>query len=264
MVSPLLPPDVKVCQELDELVLQYMTLIDQHLSALNRVGDRFQQGREQISQAKYIMGPRNVSADCYDHRMKALRGVIVNSPKDIVLRDLWAEQKRAAKEKEEEEAGQEKSHESGNGTGTEAMVDQTMHQGGLRRRGRAPSSASGSVTPSSSNDDDNVEDDRGKKRLGAGGMAMSFSLDSITTTTTTTTAAGAGAGAGRAGAADGESTAATTGTTKKKKKERNPDPLLWFGVFVPAPLRNAQSNFQKGKFSLFLSARFYSLAYKMW
>jgi len=43
MVSPLLPPDVKVCQELDELVVQYMTLIDQHLSALNRVGDRFQQ-----------------------------------------------------------------------------------------------------------------------------------------------------------------------------------------------------------------------------
>ncbi|KAF9355776.1 hypothetical protein BGX34_010260 [Mortierella sp. NVP85] len=243
MVSPLLPPDIKVCQELDELVVQYMTLIDQHLSALNRVGDRFQQGREQISQAKYIMGPRNVSADCYDHRMKALRGVIVNSPKDIVLRDLWAEQKRAAKEKEEE-AGQE----SGHGTGTEAMVDQMIHPGGLRRRGRAPSSASGSVTPSSSNDDDNVEEDRGKKRLGAGGMAKSFSLDSIATiTTTTTTTAAAGAGAG---AADGESTA-TTGTTKKKKKERNPDPLLWFGVFVPAPLRNAQSNFQKGK--LFVS-----------
>lgn len=36
-------------------------------------------------------------------------------------------------------------------------------------------------------------------------------------------------------------------TTKKKKKERNPDPLLWFGVFVPVSLRSAQSVFQQGK-----------------
>lgn len=43
MVSPLLPPGVHVCQELDDLVLQYMALIDEHLSALNRVSDRFQQ-----------------------------------------------------------------------------------------------------------------------------------------------------------------------------------------------------------------------------
>jgi hypothetical protein len=33
----------------------------------------------------------------------------------------------------------------------------------------------------------------------------------------------------------------------KKKKERNPDPLLWFGVFVPGSLRSAQSVFQKSK-----------------
>lgn len=43
MVSPLLLPDVKVCQQLDELVVQYMALIDEHLSVLNRVGDKFQQ-----------------------------------------------------------------------------------------------------------------------------------------------------------------------------------------------------------------------------
>ncbi|KAG0023734.1 hypothetical protein BGZ80_008359 [Entomortierella chlamydospora] len=57
------------------MVLQYLALVDEHLAAWNRISDRFQQGREQISQAKYIMGPKNVSVDCYDLRMKALRGV---------------------------------------------------------------------------------------------------------------------------------------------------------------------------------------------
>jgi hypothetical protein len=54
-----------------------------------------------------------------------------------------------------------------------------------------------------------------------------------------------------AGMATSESTGPgiddATKTKKKKKKERNPDPLLWFGVFVPASLRGAQSVFQQGK-----------------
>ncbi|KAG9320248.1 hypothetical protein KVV02_002938 [Mortierella alpina] len=64
-----------VCQDLDDLLMQYMTLVDEHLAACTRISGRFQEGRELISQAKYIMGPKNVSADCYDHRMKALRGM---------------------------------------------------------------------------------------------------------------------------------------------------------------------------------------------
>ncbi|KAG0244595.1 hypothetical protein B0O80DRAFT_453946 [Mortierella sp. GBAus27b] len=230
MVSPLLPPDATVCQELDELVLQYMALIDEHLAALNRVSDKFQQGRELISQAKYIMGPRNVSADCYDLRMKALRGVIVNPPKEVALRDLLAERQQAAKE--QEEAEQEKAGECGNDT--EALVDQSQNNGGgLRRRGRAPST-SGSVSTSSI-DDDTPEDDKYRKIVG--GMATSTSqLGTAAAATTATTAASI--------TTTPESESKVTST--KKKKERNPDPLLWFGVFVPAPLRNAQSNFQKG------------------
>lgn len=149
-----------------------------------------------------------------------------------MLRDLWAEQQRAAKE--QEEAEQEKSkasfppNECENSTNTEIMVDQNQ-KNGLRRRGRAPS-ASGSVSISSNDDEMLVEDDRYKKRAGGMATPTSSHLDTTTAAITTTVP-------------ESESTAKTS---TKKKKERNPDPLLWFGVFVPAPLRNAQNFFQKG------------------
>lgn len=160
---------------------------------------------------------------CYNHD-RLVYGRIVNSSKDIVLRDMWAEQQRAAKELEEAEQEKSKAgfppNEYGNGASTEMTMDQNQ-KNGLRRRGRA-SSNSGSVSISSNDDEIPVEDDRHKKRT-------TCHLDTTTAATTTTVP-------------ESEPTRPTT----KKKKERNPDPLLWFGVFVPAPLRNAQNIFQKG------------------
>ncbi|KAF9348044.1 hypothetical protein BGX26_000497 [Mortierella sp. AD094] len=227
MVPSLSMPDSGVCKELDDMVLQYLALVDEHLAAWNRISDRFQQGREQISQAKYIMGPRNVSADCYDLRMKALRGVTVNGPKDIVLRDLWAEQQLAAKEALDNDQDRVRSRQaSENGDGIIDVTDDQSWIGraGLRRRGGG---ASGATSVASNEEDTLVGDEEHKKKMASLGASTSNLVETL--------------------AAAGTITSANTPTTAmKKKKERNPDPLLWFGVFVPAPLRSAQGIFQKG------------------
>ncbi|KAF9169869.1 hypothetical protein BGX21_003521 [Mortierella sp. AD011] len=218
MVPSLSIPDSNICRELDDMVLQYLALVDEHLAVWNRISDRFQQGREQISQAKYIMGPKNVSADCYDLRMKALRGVAVSGLSDIVLRDLWAEQQLAAKEAmdgDQDQARSRQANENEDGT-IDIMEDQSLDgRAGLRRRGGA---ASGATSVASNEEDKLVDDEKLKK--------MANLMETLTATGTTTPT--------------------NTPTTTVKKKERNPDPLLWFGVFVPGPLRNAQDIFQKG------------------
>ncbi|KAF9292609.1 hypothetical protein BGZ68_000013 [Mortierella alpina] len=209
-----------VCQALDDLLLQYMTLVDEHLAACSRISGRFQEGRELISQAKYIMGPKNVSADCYDHRMKALRGIVVKGPTEIEISDLLAIRQRQAQEAQERELEQE-AELSVSG---ENSVDGSLGQdrSGLRRRGGGGGggldSGSTLVPPF-----ENQDDDQDKKEK-AGMMAV------------------VGTSSGSSGSTASKS--AVAGVTKKKK-ERNPDPLLWFGVFVPASLRSAQSVFQK-------------------
>ncbi|KAK3826359.1 MAG: hypothetical protein JOS17DRAFT_751356 [Linnemannia elongata] len=205
----------KVCQDLDDLVLEYIALVNEHLTAWTRISTRFQEGRELISQAKYIMGPKNVSADCYDHRMKALRGVLIKDRvTEIEIRDLRAEEverQRLQEVQEEESKAAEKDSDSHrrqkSGTGYD---DQEQEPGrvGLRRRGGGV----GSEDASSS-------------------VATTAGMATIDTTNSGTTIV----------VGDDDVT-----TTKKKKKERNPDPLLWFGVFVPVSLRSAQSVFQQG------------------
>ncbi|KAF8928347.1 hypothetical protein EDD21DRAFT_385228 [Dissophora ornata] len=231
MPSSLSIPDTTVCQDLDNHVLQYMALIDEHLAAWNRISARFQEGRELISQAKYIMGPRNVSADCYDHRMKALRGVAVNGPGEIALRDLLAEQKRAAEEVEE--VGQNEQANNEYGTGTGGLNDEEQNgRSGLRRRGGATSGVSSGASSMAFNDGDGtslVDENRYKKK-GSDTTGEEITRAIIDTTIPSAITA----------------TTTTAAAATKKKKERNRDPLLWFGVFVPAPLRNAQSVFQKG------------------
>ena len=49
-----------------------------------------------------------------------------------------------------------------------------------------------------------------------------------------------------AGEPSSSSSTSSATTPKPKKKERNPDPLLWFGVFVPGSLRTAQTVFRQG------------------
>ncbi|KAG0265172.1 hypothetical protein BGZ95_003403 [Linnemannia exigua] len=224
----------KVCQDLDDLVLEYISLVNEHLTAWTRISSRFQEGRELISQAKYIMGPKNVSADCYDHRMKALRGVMIkSSTKEIEIRDLRAEEierQRVEKAREEEEAaaGGTGKDEEGNhrrqksGTGYDDQ-DQGSIRAGLRRRG----GGGGGVASGGGEVSDDLEgkDDKSDKRHESPTKNAS-SIGSTATGSTTTTG--------------------TSGDATKKKKERNPDPLLWFGVFVPASLRSAQSIFQQG------------------
>ncbi|GJJ72698.1 coiled-coil domain-containing protein 115 [Entomortierella parvispora] len=194
-----------LCQELDQLVLQYMSLVQDYLSAWTRISEKFQEGREQISQAKYIMGPKNVSADCYDLRMKALRGVSVMKG-DIQVEDLLARRlsredsldSQKDQDKENQETHINPSISSENGFGS-----------GLRRRG-------GNKTDSSVSSI--VSDDELKKK-----EATQSAMDSSSSSST------------------GSATA-----PKAKKKERNPDPLMWFGVFVPGSLRAAQTVFRRG------------------
>ncbi|KAF9570002.1 hypothetical protein EC968_002361 [Mortierella alpina] len=209
-----------VCQDLDDLLLQYLALVDEHLAACTRISGRFQEGRELISQAKYIMGPNNVSADCYDHRMKALRGIEVKGPTEIEISDLLALRQQQAREAQERELEQETEMN----TSGENSVDGSLGQdrSGLRRRtggGGGLDSGSTSMPPF-----ENADDHQDKKEK-AGMMAV------------------AAASPGSSGST--ASTSAAAEVTQKKKKERNPDPLLWFGVFVPASLRSAQSVFQK-------------------
>ncbi|KAF9132053.1 hypothetical protein BGX30_012802 [Mortierella sp. GBA39] len=206
----------KVCQDLDDLVLEYIALVNEHLTAWTRISTRFQEGRELISQAKYIMGPKNVSADCYDHRMKALRGVLIKDRlTEIEIRDLRAEEverQRLQEAQEEESKAAEKDSDSHrqqrSGTGYDDQ-EQESGRSGLRRRG--------------------------------GGVGSEDASSSVATTAGMATIDPTSSGTTAAGGSDDEVT-----KTKKKKKERNPDPLLWFGVFVPGSLRSAQTVFQQG------------------
>ncbi|KAF9964496.1 hypothetical protein BGZ70_006378 [Mortierella alpina] len=194
-----------VCQDLDDLLLQYMVLVDEHLAACTRISGRFQEGRELISQAKYIMGPKNVSADCYDHRMKALRGINVKGATEIEISDLLAKRQRQAKEAQEQELEQEQETELTISGENPADGSLGQDRSGLRRRGGGGGIDSGSTLGLTF---ENMDDHQDKKEK-AGMMAV------------------AGASSGSPGSA--ASTSAVTGVTKKKK-ERNPDPLLWFGL----------------------------------
>ncbi|KAG0334021.1 hypothetical protein BG004_000596 [Podila humilis] len=137
----------------------------------------------------------------------------MDTPTEISIVDLAAERKRIAKEEEEKSERKKAMMEAiGKLADVEissAHADQTpTSAGGLRRRG--------------------------------GGMTTARSEDSSSTDTDI--------------AVESQSTDTAAGPTElppieappKKKKERNPDPLLWFGVFVPGSLRNAQTTFQKG------------------
>ncbi|KAG0203354.1 hypothetical protein BGX28_004351 [Mortierella sp. GBA30] len=219
----------KACHDLDELLLRYMTLVDEHLAACQRISSKFQEGRELISQAKYIMGPRNVSAECYDHRMKALRGVDVKGPTDIEIRDLLAERQRLAKEQELElEMEMEQARNSQNNDDRFDPMDdnQNQNRSGLRRRGGGGGLDSGSTSIQSVEDKD-IDQEKKEKT----GM-------SVVVTASSSSSSSSSLGSGTEGVT----------TPTKKKRERNPDPLLWFGVFVPASLRSAQTTFQKSAY----------------
>ncbi|KAF9392389.1 hypothetical protein CPB97_002080 [Podila verticillata] len=198
-------PASSVCEDLDSLVVQYMRLVDEHLNVHNRISTKFQEGRELISQAKYIMGPKNVSADCYDNRMKAIRGVAMDTPTEIIIRDLAAERKRLAKEEEENEQKIKELQEA---------MDKLDDVDISSRSDEIPSSS------------------EGLRRRG-GGMTTSRSENSPSPIQTSIDDA------------KSQVESDTPTPAPKKKKERNPDPLLWFGVFVPGSLRNAQTVFQK-------------------
>ncbi|KAF9311879.1 hypothetical protein BG003_006865 [Podila horticola] len=199
-------PALSICEDLDSLVMQYMNLVDEHLAIHNRISAKFQEGRELISQAKYIMGPKNVSADCYDNRMKAIRGVAMYTPTEITILDLAAERKRLAKEEEEVEQ-KKKDLQEGTGKLNDVEISSRSDEapsssGGLRRRGGGMTSSRSEDSSKVPNRDSSISDSKS--------LSESDALTSV----------------------------------PKKKKERNTDPLLWFGVFVPGSLRSAQSVFQ--------------------
>ncbi|KAF9419184.1 hypothetical protein BGZ94_009500 [Podila epigama] len=209
-------PPLSVCEDLDSMVVQYMSLVDEHLAIYNRISTKFQEGREFISEAKYIMGPKNVSSDCYDNRMKAIRGVSFDTATSVSICDLAAERRRIAQEEEEREQRTKELKDIANKL-SEVDISKTgqtstaVSSGGLRRRAGGMTTARSEG--SSSGEGQETADD----------AAASRQLPESESNTTLSQAS----------------------PTPKKKKERNPDPLLWFGVFVPGSLRNAQSVFQK-------------------
>lgn len=91
-------------------------------------------------------------------------------------------------------------------------------------------------------DDQEQEPSRSGLRRRGGGGGSEDASSSVTTMAGMAAVDSKSPGTTVGGGADGEAT-----KTQKKKKERNPDPLLWFGVFVPVSLRSAQSVFQQGK-----------------
>lgn len=129
-------------------------------------------------------------------------------PTEITIRDLAAERKRLAKEEEENE---QKKKDLKEAIGKLNDVEISS------RSDEAPSSAGG-------------------LRRRGGGMTSSRSEDSSRVPSQDSSID------------DAISLAESDAPTPTpKKRERNPDPLLWFGVFVPGSLRNAQSVFQKSK-----------------
>ncbi|KAG0100351.1 hypothetical protein BGZ93_002220 [Podila epicladia] len=131
----------------------------------------------------------------------------MDTPTEITIRDLAAERKRLAKEEEENE---QKKNDLREAIGKLNDVEISS------RADEAPSSSGG-------------------LRRRGGGMTSSRSEDSSRVASQDSSLD------------DTKSLAESDAPTpiSKKKKERNPDPLLWFGVFVPGSLRNAQSVFQK-------------------
>lgn len=131
----------------------------------------------------------------------------MDTPTEITIRDLAAERKALAKEEEENEQ-MKKDLQEAMGKLNDAEISS--------RSGEIPSSSGG-------------------LRRRGGGMTTSRSEDSPSPSQTSID--------------DTKSQAESDAPTlaPKKKKERNPDPLLWFGVFVPGSLRNAQTVFQKSK-----------------
>jgi hypothetical protein len=139
---------------------------------------------------------------------------------NVRIEDLLA---RRLEQEKSVESEKDQTKEDQEGT-TASIISDSSHGSGLRRRGGNTGDADSNnhhVDLSSSTADD---DDLKKKREASGRSCIPDSLSSTLSTTSIATTA-----------------------TKAKKKERNPDPLLWFGVFVPASLRMAQTVFKQGK-----------------
>lgn len=131
----------------------------------------------------------------------------MDTPTEIIIRDLAAERKRLAKEEEENEQKKKELQEA---------MDKLDDVDISSRSDEIPSSS------------------EGLRRRG-GGMTTSRSENSPSPIQTSIDDA------------KSQVESDTPTPAPKKKKERNPDPLLWFGVFVPGSLRNAQTVFQKSK-----------------
>ncbi|KAI8079139.1 hypothetical protein BDF21DRAFT_340362 [Thamnidium elegans] len=61
-----------ICEELDTLALDYLTVLNEYTHAWKNTGNEFQQGFLDLAHAKYTMGARTISHYSYDERMKAL------------------------------------------------------------------------------------------------------------------------------------------------------------------------------------------------
>ncbi|KAG0232958.1 hypothetical protein BGW42_007771 [Actinomortierella wolfii] len=178
-----------VCSRLDELALDYLSLVNTHMQAMTELTKHFQEGREQISQAKYIMGPQKVSSGCYDNRMKALIGIKIKGENKVILQDI-----------------------------EEEMQQDDVEQGKLQKQGQAETSGT-SGTDSTIQQQGSASPTGGemhKPQVGSGSTATDDSND--------------------------------TNVQGKSKQNKNVsrDPLRWFGVFAPAPLRNARGIFRGG------------------
>ncbi|KAI8339687.1 hypothetical protein BC941DRAFT_421177 [Chlamydoabsidia padenii] len=68
----------KVCKELDDLTLLYLSKLNQYTQSRVATSDALQKGYLDLAHAKYTMGAKAISHLSYDERMKAQVDLLVN------------------------------------------------------------------------------------------------------------------------------------------------------------------------------------------
>ncbi|GAA5810211.1 hypothetical protein MFLAVUS_003630 [Mucor flavus] len=96
-----------ICEELDTLALDYLTILNEYTHAWKNTGNEFQQGFLDLAHAKYTMGARTISHYSYDERMKALLQVEIEDSNSIQIKHVLP----PIKVEKKKEQGLRKRHE---------------------------------------------------------------------------------------------------------------------------------------------------------
>ncbi|KAL2155964.1 hypothetical protein VTH82DRAFT_707 [Thermothelomyces myriococcoides] len=268
-------------QRIDGLLERYLALLDEYAALRARLSDLQAAVFRDLARANFASADRGVryyGSDYYDERMQALRRVrVVRVPpmrgdcsgagtgegagggagggREGGSEDLALESSTDGAEKAEAagEAGIRTDKEGGkavNNTSGGADEGGRKRGGGEEKRGHTWTGPvfSVEVYPPPGGEPEGSEDavkSPGQEELGANGEGVSGSVEEKGE------AHDDGGGKGTRNEMDSGASGSTTTTTtpeqgdeetKKKPKQRPIDPLRWFGILTPLPLRQAQSH----------------------